>query len=225
MEDTLNRQTQFGGAKLIIGIFFVVHGILLAADNLGVLRAWDYLRFWPAVLLLVGLYKIWEPGRQVVGAILTVVGAALLAQNAGWLRVSIGDLWPLALIIAGIAVIARAFGFELPSGDSRNIVAVFAAHKLVPQEFGGARISAVMGGCELDLTEAKLTQEPVVIDIFTMWGGVVIFVPDTWEIAGELVPFMAGFEIKVAPQGTPQHRLVVRGTAVMAGVEVKRRKS
>ena len=28
MEDTLNRQTQFGGAKLIIGIFFVLHGLL-----------------------------------------------------------------------------------------------------------------------------------------------------------------------------------------------------
>jgi hypothetical protein len=225
MEDTLNRQSQFGGAKLIIGIFFVLHGILLAADNLGVLRAWDYLRFWPAAILLVGLYKIWEPGRQVVGAILVVVGASLLAQNAGWLTLSIFDLWPLALIVGGIAVIARAFGFELPSGDSRNIVAVFTTHKLAPQEFAGARIAAVMGGCQLDLTEARLTQEPAVIDIFTMWGGVEIFVPDTFEVVGELVPFMAGFEVNVAPKGAPQHRLVVRGTAVMAGVEVKRRKS
>src|SRR5689334_9956893 len=225
MEDTLNRQTQFGGAKLIIGSFFVVHGLLLAADNLGLLRAWDYLRFWPAVILLIGLYKIWEPGRQVVGAILVVIGASLLAQNAGWLHLSIFDLWPLALIVAGVAVIARAFGFELPSGDSRNIVAVFASHKLAPREFSGARISALMGGCELDLTESNLTQTPAVIDIFTMWGGVEIFVPDTWEVVGELVPFMAGFDIKVAPQGAPQRQLVIRGTAIMAGVEVKRRKS
>jgi hypothetical protein len=225
MEDTLNRQTHFGGAKLIIGIFFVVHGILLAADNFGLLRAWDYLRFWPLVILLVGLYKIWEPGRQVVGAILVLIGAALLAHNAGWLALSLFDLWPLVLIVGGIAVIGRAFGFEMPSGGSRNIVAIFAAHKLAPQEFSGAHISAVMGGCELDLTEANLTENPAIVDIFTMWGGVEIFVPDSFEIVGELVPFMAGFEIKVAPKGVPTRRLIVRGTAIMAGVEVKRRKS
>ena len=225
MEDTLNRQTQFGGAKLIIGIFFVLHGILLAADNLGLLRAWDYLRFWPAVILLIGLYKIWEPGRQVAGAILVVVGAALLAQNAGWLHASVFDLWPLALIIGGLAVVARAFGFEVPSGDSRNIVAVFAARKIAPKEFAGARIAAVMGGCQLDLTEANLTQSPAVIEIFAMCGGVEIFVPDTLDVVGELVPFMGGFDVKVAPKGTPQRQVVVRGTAIMGGVEVKRRKS
>src|SRR6266516_4885150 len=92
MEDTLNRQTQFGGAKLIIGIFFVLHGLILAADNLGVLAAWDYLRYWPVVILLIGIYTLWEPGRQLAGVILTVIGASLLAQNAGWLRLSVFNL-------------------------------------------------------------------------------------------------------------------------------------
>ena len=91
MEDTLNRQTQFGGAKLIIGIFFVLHGLILAADNLGLLDAWHYLRYWPVVVLLVGIYRLWQPGRQLGGIILTVVGASLLAHNAGLLRVSIFD--------------------------------------------------------------------------------------------------------------------------------------
>src|SRR5262249_18318415 len=85
MEDTLNRQTQFGGAKLIIGIFFVIHGLLLAADTLGLLTAWDYLRYWPAVILLLGIYRLWQPGRQLAGAILAVVGGSLLALNAGWM--------------------------------------------------------------------------------------------------------------------------------------------
>src|SRR5262245_31694689 len=112
MEDTLNRQTQFGGAKLIIGTFFVLHGILIAADNLGILDAWHFLRYWPAVILLIGIYKLWQPGRQLAGIILTVVGGTLLAQNVGLLRISIFDLWPLALIVGGIAIIARATGFE-----------------------------------------------------------------------------------------------------------------
>ena len=225
MEDTLNRQTQFGGAKLIIGIFFVLHGLLLAADNLGLLAAWDYLRYWPALVLLIGIYKLWQPGRQLSGIILTVVGASLLAQNVGLLHLSIFDLWPLLLIIGGIAIIARATGLEVPSSDAHNILAAFTTRKIAPREFDGARIVAVMGGCELDLSNAELKQSPTVIEVFTMWGGIEIFVPDTWEIIGEVVPVMAGFEVKVAPKGTPQRKLVVRGTALMAGVEVKRRES
>jgi predicted membrane protein len=227
MEDTLNRPTttQFGGAKLIIGIFFVLHGLLLAADNIGLLSAWDYLRYWPAVILLLGIYKLWEPGRQLAGAILTVVGASLLAQNAGWLHLSVFALWPLLLIIGGIVVIARAIGFEVPSGDSRNIFSVFNARKIAPQDFDRANIVAIMGGCELDLTHAEMTHSPAVIDVFAMWGGIEIYVPDNWEIIGEVTPVMAGFEVKVAPKGAPQRQLVVRGAAIMAGIEVKRRES
>jgi len=82
-----------------------------------------------------------------------------------------------------------------------------------------------MGGVELDLTDATMTQSPAVIEAFAMWGGIEISVPETWEVTGEVVPFMGGFEIKVAPVGAPQRRLIVRGTAIMGGIEVKRRKS
>lgn len=225
MEDTLNRPTSFGGTKLIVGIFFVIHGLLLTADNLGTLAAWDYLRYWPAVILLVGIYKIWEPGRQLAGAILTVIGASLLAYNAGWIRVSIFDLWPLLLIVGGIAMVARASGMRTKWEDPHNIVAVFTTRKISPREFSGGRIVAVIGSVELDLTDAGIPQSPAIIEAFTVWGSIEIYVPDTWEIIGEVVPLMGGFEVLVAPKGTPQRQLIVRGTAIMAGIAVNRRKS
>ncbi len=225
MEDTLNRPAQYGGAKLIIGIFFILHGLLLTADNLDLLNAWHYLQYWPAVMLLVGLYKIWQPGSQVAGLILTVLGAALLAGSVGLWHVSLFKLWPLLLIIAGVTIVAKATGFEIASADRWNIVGVLSTHKSAPKQFSGARIAAFMGGVVLDLTEAEMPQSPAIIEVFTMWGGVEIYVPDTWDVIGELVPFMAGFEVKVAPSVAPQRRLIIRGTAVMAGIEVKRRKS
>lgn len=225
MEDTLNRPAQFGGAKLILGAFFVIHGLLLTADNLGALDAWRYLRYWPAVVLLVGIYKLWQPGRQLAGALLVLIGGAILAQNVGLWRLTLFDFWPLLLIVGGIVIVARASGVEVSTGDSRNLVAVFGTRKESLAEISTARAVAVMGGVELDLTDASMTQSPAVIECFTMWGGIEIFVPETWEVIGEVVPFMAGFEIKAAPAGAPQRRLIVRGTAVMAGIEVKRRKS
>jgi len=226
MEDTLNRPAQFGGAKLIIGIFFVIHGLLLTADNLGALDAWRYLRYWPAVVLLTGLYKFWQPGRQLAGAILTLIGAALLASNAGLLRLTLFDFWPLLLIVGGVVIVARATGMELAaSGDSRQTMAVFGTRKVELTQFSGARAVAFMGGLQLDLTDATMTQSPAVIEAYAMWGGIEIYVPETWEVLGEVFPFMGGFEIKATTVGTPQRRLIVRGTAFMGGIEVKRRKS
>lgn len=227
MEDTLNRPTSFGGTKLILGIFFVIHGLLLAADNLGALVAWDYLRYWPAIILLVGIYKIWEPGRQLAGGILIGLGAVMLAANAGWIRFSLFDLWPLLLIGGGVVIVARATGVQVGTGgdDAQTMVAVLTHRKVAPREFSGARAVAVAGGLEIDLTDATLTANPTVIEAFTMWGGIEIHVPDTWEIIGEVVPVMGGFEVLVAPAGVPQRQLIIRGAAIMAGIAVNRRKS
>lgn len=225
MEDTLNRSAQFGGTKLILGIFFVIHGLLLTADNLGALDAWNILRYWPAVILLIGLYKIWQPGRLLPGAVLSLIGASLLAYNAGLMRITVFDFWPLLLIGAGVVIVARATGFEVAPGGSHTLIGILSSPKVMPAEFAGARAVAFMGGCILDLTEATMPQSPAVIDAFAMWGGIEIFVPETWEVVGEVIPFMGGFEIKAAPIGAPQHRLIVRGTAIMAGMEVKRRRS
>ena len=109
----------------------------------------------------------------------------------------------------------------------RNIVAVLSQRKIAntSQEFTGARAVAFMGGCELDLTQADIASSPAVIEAFAMWGGIEIYVPDGWEIIGEVVPVMAGFEIKTVPTSAPRRQLIVRGAALMGGIVVTRRKS
>jgi hypothetical protein len=44
-------------------------------------------------------------------------------------------------------------------------------------------------------------------------------------VVGEVIPVMAGFEVKTSPVAAPQKKLIVRGAALMAGIEVKRRQS
>jgi len=226
MEERLNQPLRISGTKLIVGLFFAVAGLLMTADNLDLLDASRYLRFWPVVLLVVGLIKLADPGRRLLGVILTVVGASLLANFAGWVPITVFDLWPLLLIAAGIGLVARAFGMRRADGqDARHIWAILSSPKIVStnREFTGARIAAFMGGCELDLTQADIVDGPAVVECFAMMAGIEITVPDDWEVIGEVVPVMAGFEIKAAPAATPRRQLIVRGTALMAGIEVKRR--
>jgi len=215
------------GTKLIVGIFFAVVGVLMTLANLDLIDADRFLRYWPVVLLLVGLVKLADRGRRLGGVILTVIGASLLAENAGWVSVNIFDLWPLLLIAAGIGMVTRSFGFRPGAAgtadDVRNIVAVLSGRKIAPRNFSGARITAFMGGCELDLTQAEMPQSPAIIETFAMWGGIHIIVPDDWDVAGEVVPIMAGFEIKHPAKSGAQKQLIVRGTVIWGGIEVKRR--
>lgn len=227
MEERLNPPVPIGGTKLIIGVFLVIHGLLLTADNLDLLNAARLLRYWPAIILGIGLMKLADPARRLAGAILTVLGASLLAATAGWVRFTIVDLWPALLILGGLAMVARAFGVRMPetSPDSGNVWAVLTTRHIanLSRDFSGARIVAFMGGCTIDLPPADSAYAPAVIEAYAMWGGLEIYVPDGWEVIGEVVPVMAGFEVKVAPTVAPQRQLIIRGGLLMAGIEVKRR--
>jgi predicted membrane protein len=88
--------------------------------------------------------------------------------------------------------------------------------------FRGAEMTAVMGGCELDLRDALMsTGELAVIDVFAVMGGVTIFVPPHWTVSQEVEALMGGVHDKThsVPSNPAQH-LLVRGTVVMGGVEI-----
>ena len=227
MEQRIDQPLPLPATKLILGIFFAILGVLWTADNLTLLRADTYLRFWPAVVMLIGVIKLADPMQRIFGAILTIVGSSLLAYTAGWLHFTIFDFWPLLLILVGGSIVIRALGFRLPTSsprDTNQIWAILSGRKIrsTARDYAGSGIFAFMGGCELDLTEADIIHGPAAIDAFVMWGGIEIYVPDNWEVVGEVIPFMGGFEVKTGA-GSPQRRLFVRGAAFMGGIEVKRR--
>ena len=89
------------------------------------------------------------------------------------------------------------------------------------RSFRGADLLAIMGGLQIDLRQAAIHGEAV-MDVFVMWGGVEIRVPEDWTVSSRIVPLMAGVEDKTRPpQGASTHRLVLRGFALMGGVEIK----
>ncbi len=87
--------------------------------------------------------------------------------------------------------------------------------------FRRADLLAIMGGCEIDLRQAAINGEAV-IDVFAMWGGIEIRVPEDWTVVSRVVPMMGGIVDKTRPpQGATAHRLVLRGCAFMGGIEIK----
>lgn len=98
--------------------------------------------------------------------------------------------------------------------DRRGVWTVPRQHSVV----------AVMGGVDIDLTEARFAEREVTISIFTLMGGVDIVVPEGLDVRVNGVGFMGAFEDgrkgdrEPAP-GSPIVRIT--GFAMMAGVDVK----
>jgi hypothetical protein len=94
--------------------------------------------------------------------------------------------------------------------------------RMSTQEFTGGTVVAVMGGATLDLRGASITQDRAVIDVVAFWGGVEILVPNDWTVDPEVFPLMGGYEDRTGPRAPGlRKRLVIRGVALMGGVEVK----
>jgi hypothetical protein len=93
-------------------------------------------------------------------------------------------------------------------------------------DFRGGEITAIMGGCALDLREASLATEAV-INVFAIWGGITIKVPPDWTVILHGTPVMGGFTEKTARPPDNRKRLVVAATpswaASKSATEARRR--
>lgn len=86
-------------------------------------------------------------------------------------------------------------------------------------------VLALMGGCEVDLRNAEIDNDDVVIKAYAVMGGIEIIVPEGIEVELDGFALMGGNErrIKDVPRlpGTPTVR--VRAFSMMGGVVVKSR--
>jgi hypothetical protein len=85
---------------------------------------------------------------------------------------------------------------------------------------------ALMGGVQIDLTDARFEDAETTIQAFAFMGGIEIFVPDDIVVQVNGVGFMGAFESDVPDPGQPRPGtplVKINGLAFWGGVEVKRR--
>ena len=97
-----------------------------------------------------------------------------------------------------------------------------AGQWVVPTQFTAL---AIMGGVDIDLTQARFAEAEVTITAVAIMGGIDIVVPDDITVIVSGIGFMGAFEDSAHVQGPPGAPIVrVNGIALMAGVEVHRPK-
>lgn len=227
--------------QFVLGIMAIMVGLIFLLDNLDVLYARDYLRYWPVLLIIYGAVKVIQPdgrgsGSKFWGIVLMFVGAGLLLDKLYIFDFRLWDFWPLILVALGAMMIWKtssrhslakgtASSTDRPSDESSivNASAFLGGTKrnVHARDFRGGELTAVMGGCEIDLRNAVIAHSPAVIDVFAFWGGIEINVPQNWTVSFEGTPILGGYDDKTFRQNTPaDQRLIIRGTIIMGGVEV-----
>lgn len=225
-----NKPTFQPTPQLVLGLIVIFLGILFTLDNLNIVEAGVYLRYWPALLLAYGIYRLIEPGNPphlFPGIVFTVVGGFLFL-NTLHLHWHFRTYWPILLVLFGLTIISHAFRrHSLIGTDSNSVLSAFAFLSGVErscrtQDFRGGELTAVMGGCEIDMRQSAMEQDEAVLNIFCLMGGIEVRVPDNWTVSSEILPVLGGCEDHTEPRGDgPRKHLIVRGTAIMGGIEVR----
>lgn len=223
--------------QLIIGLLVIVIGVLFTLDNLNILDARDYTRYWPILLMIYGIAKMVQPyGRpgRVWGFIVFAFGSLLLLQKLDLFYFHVWDLWPVFLIVGGGMIMWRAF--ERQRRFSRHTVGVVGDQSATlnhfvmmgglkristSQDFRGGEITAIMGGVELDLRGASISSGDAVLEVFAFWGGIEIKVPQDWTVIAQAAPILGGIEDKTLQPKETTKKLIITGNVVMGGIEIK----
>lgn len=215
-------------SQLMVGLLFVAAGVLLMLGTRGIIQ--DLRRFWPLLLIAGGIIKLRSPNSdsRVGSWVLIAGGSFFLMANLGLVTLSARDLVALVIILAGGSLVWRAVtrSPDLPEDATLRVndVGILGGVERTcsTQDFQGGELTAIMGGVEIDLREASISNPPAVLEIFALWGGIQLKVPEDWSVSVETRPVMGGVVDKTRPpRGGSDKKLVLTGYAVMGGVEIR----
>jgi predicted membrane protein len=227
-------------ARLVAGLIIALFGAGLLAGNLGFFSIRHVLHsLWPLVLIVIGSTMVTQSPtrrRRQWGWVWVTIGIWLFLDHVGWIDLDVWDVFfPAMLLIAGGTLVWRAVALPErapkngePTGDDHaefvRSFAILSGTELRPvsRPFRGADIGAILGGVKLDLSNARMEGDVATIEIFAFCGGIEIQVPPDWIVTSRVTTVMGGFIDKRRPTSVvPSKTLIVSGTILMSGIEVK----
>jgi hypothetical protein len=180
--------------RWIPAVLLVGTGVVILLDNLNILSIGEVLKFWPVLLIALGLLLLIDRTVWHIG-----MGGSDYDDRSG------------ASADGGRIRESAVFG-----GGKRHITS---------QDLTGGKIDAVFGGYSVDLREASMQGDSAVIVVNAVFGGTELRIPETWSAVVEGQGVFGAFADNTRqpdPSRTPNpKRLIVRGSAVFGGVEIK----
>ena len=243
-----NFRRKHSGNRALIGLFLVAGGILLLVNKMGLAFLPGWFFSWPVLIIGIGfLIGLQHNFRSFVWLIMMAWGTyELIDQQMPSLNIK-NYAAPAALILIGLFFIIRRRnsrsrqwnnqqwkniqGNELytdqnsfDNGDFIDSTSVFSGAKkvIISKNFKGGEITCLMGGAEIDLSQADI-QGKALIDATAVFGGIKIIVPSNWDVKFENHAVFGNVEDKRKLQSfnaDVTKQLIIDGTAVFGGIEI-----
>jgi len=197
---------------IAVGLFFFIQDYF---------PEWPIRRFlWPGVIILIGLCFIFQPRRSSRWWRGDWNANAPNDPNTGGPDRPFGTGRRCGNFTTGFASSKEGYSSE----DFIDSTTIFGGvhKKIVSKNFRGGDVTTVMGGTELDFTQADFTGIAR-LDVTQLMGGTKIIVPAHWEVRSEVTAVFAGYEDKrQQPAVTnPDKLLILSGSSVFGGIELK----
>lgn len=220
--------------RAFFGVTIAAFGGILLLQNLEIINfdSWHVFwgTFWAAGMVLAGLLTLLSsrsPAPRVWGLLLMTIGVSIGLGAYGVINISVWKIfWPVMLIAIGSMVSAGSGGHKrskksAADGSGNEKLAIFYGEESrVKGDYTGGSATAIFGGVELDLRQAKI-KDGAVIDIFTFCGGVSLSLPDDVIVKNEVRGILGGSEDKTVSKSSAKKTIYLRGECVLGGLEVK----
>ena len=221
--------------RAFFGVTIVSLGGILLLRNLGVITFdnWPLFwgTFWAGIFLIAGLSILFSSRRPtgwVWGLLLLAVAAAIGLNAYNIINISVWKLfWPIILILVGLAVVLGIGSGRRQSkkraadgGDSEKVAIFYGEESRVKGDYTGGSLTAIFGGVELDLRQAKI-KDGAVIDVFALCGGISVSLPDDVIIQNEVRGILGGSEDKTVPKSSAKKTIYLKGECILGGLEIK----
>lgn len=239
-------QEQHQRGRLLGGLVLLAVGAVLLARQAGVVMP-DWLFTWEMFLIVLGFYIGAKHGFAGKGWLIPVIiGAAFLLDDVYPDFSFSRFVWPAFIMVAGMLMIfssrktrhsknmwekiktaERGCEFAKETSTTEDYVdatSVFGSIKkhILSKDFKGGEITTFMGGAEINLCQADLT-EKATLEVTQVFGGTRIVVPAHWDIQSEMTAVLGGIEDKrpITPSNPGNEKvLVIKGTSVFGGIEI-----
>lgn len=218
--------------RILWGLVFIVLGVIIALNVFNIIDFNIFFRGWWTLIIIIpcfiGLFD--DTNKSKIGNIVGVIlGLLLLLMCNNLIRfdIIIKLFIPAIFVIIGLYLILGSsinskIKEKINSTNKDNlesIVATFAEKNEKPNKFNGAKVDAIFGSVYLDLSDASIKNESVIV-ASAIFGGINIKVPEDVEVKIKSTPIFGGVTNK-SKSKNEKKIIYIEAYAVFGSVDIK----
>ena len=211
--------------NLFWGIVLIVVGILFLGRNM---NWWNFSIFfegwWTLFLIAPSIISLVRKESMGTSFLILVLGVLMLLASQNVIEWS--TIWkvflPIIIMVVGLSIIFgnRKVKTKKVRGNAKEYVAIFSGvDEMIGKIESDFKVTSVFGGVELDMRDVKL-EEDLIIDCFTLFGGIDIRLPKDVKVEVNGLPIFGGVENKYRNNDEAKVTIYINHTTIFGGVDL-----